>query len=354
MPRKWMGGEIEPSTGVFYIRRRVRGRRYHLSTRCVTREGARAALALFEQDPEAFLRGVRPVSDESTDFEKCVEQYLEFSAGVKGNSEVHVCSQGSYFDNWKQFFIEKQIPLDLRSVTPIVVDSYIAWRRAGGVKRFRKDGTPKPQRAVGPDAVALDVVAMKALMKWATRPGMNKLADNPLREYAVPQRPKDSGKVKTFPMEWWLTVIRPRLDPFWQDIGDVLLGSQMRWSSLRRLELDDIDTQTKVLHLLKPKGKVGIDVAVSDAVVLAARNAVIRGVPKKSAGFDRALRKAAGDAGVDYFSAHCFRHTGASMMLKEGEDLKEVQARLGHADLQTTQRYCHRITGGGKTWRGPI
>jgi integrase len=355
MPRKWSGGEIGP-TGKFYIRRRINGRRFHVSTGCTTREGARAALAVFEQDPEAFLRGIRPAADTSgTDFEKCVEKYLEYSAGVKGNSAVHVCSQGSYFDNWKQYLTEKQLPLDIRYLNPETVDGFIAWRRAGGVKRFKKDGTPKPPKPVGPDAIALDVVAIKALLKWATRPGMAKLAENPLRDYPVPKRPKDTGKVKTFPVEWWTGVIRPRLPLELQEIGDVLLGSQMRWSSLARLALDDIDTQTKVIHLLKTKGRHGIDVAVSDAVVLAARNVVVRGVPKKSGGFDRALREAAKDAEVDYFSAHCFRHTGASLMLKKGEDLKAIQARLGHADLQTTQRYCHRITGGGeKTWRGPI
>ncbi|EAF6236009.1 site-specific integrase [Listeria monocytogenes] len=45
-----------------------------------------------------------------------------------------------------------------------------------------------------------------------------------------------------------------------------------------------------------------------------------------------------------YVSAHSFRHTHASLLAEAGADLKEIQARLGHADIQTTANIYTHVT----------
>ena len=38
---------------------------------------------------------------------------------------------------------------------------------------------------------------------------------------------------------------------------------------------------------------------------------------------------------------HDLRHAHASWLLGEGSDLKSVMDRMGHAQIQTTQKYLH-------------
>jgi len=42
------------------------------------------------------------------------------------------------------------------------------------------------------------------------------------------------------------------------------------------------------------------------------------------------------------FDYHSLRHTHATMLIEAGADVKNVQTRLGHANIQTTlQTYVH-------------
>lgn len=47
--------------------------------------------------------------------------------------------------------------------------------------------------------------------------------------------------------------------------------------------------------------------------------------------------------GLKHRKFHSLRHTSATLLLYGGVNLKQVQERLGHGDISTTNKYLHCI-----------
>ena len=98
-------------------------------------------------------------------------------------------------------------------------------------------------------------------------------------------------------------------------------------------------------QFLFPSGRLSVD----------ARSGVIRRHHLHESGLQRAVKKAAADAGITKrVSCHTFRHCFATHLLESNHDIRTVQELLGHSDVATTMIYTHVLSRPGVSVSSPL
>ncbi|NCC35754.1 MAG: tyrosine recombinase [Chloroflexia bacterium] len=141
---------------------------------------------------------------------------------------------------------------------------------------------------------------------------------------------------------------------------ELLYATGMRVGELVALELDDLSLEARTVRCAGRGGRERVlplndtaFVAVeeyldnarsqltrSDGVRATALFVNHRGKRLTRQGFWLILKGYAEEIGLYELTPHTLRHSFASHMLANGADLREVQERLGHASLATTQIYA--------------
>ena len=142
---------------------------------------------------------------------------------------------------------------------------------------------------------------------------------------------------------------------------EVLYSCGLRRMELRNLSIYDIDGERGTVFVRQGKGRKDRVVPIGERALLWVQkyqdevrpHLVID--PKQTALFLSKLGEALSLAGLthqvrEYFtragiskagSCHLLRHTMATLMLEHGADIRYIQEILGHASLETTERYTH-------------
>lgn len=238
-------------------------------------------------------------------------------------------------------------PRKLSEITPQAVQSYMSERLAQGM-------TAK---------TALNhLVLLKTILKQAVE--WDYIVKNPADHV---KRPKSEHREMDFLHPAEIRAFLDVLDAPYRALFTTAILTGMRLGELLALQWGDIDWRSRTLHVrrsvyrnqfVSPKSRrsvraIGMSPTLRDVLrlhrVATPPNPLDLVFPSESAGFldqanlrNRVFASALTRAGLRKIRIHDLRHTFASLLIHDGENLKYVQTQLGHASIQTTvDRYGH-------------
>lgn len=142
-------------------------------------------------------------------------------------------------------------------------------------------------------------------------------------------------------------------------ILETFYATGIRVSELGNLTPDDVDTEERILRVILGKGRKDRNVPLTRAAAQAIERYLLKARVKlagrKNARFlflanrggwmdpstlNKIVQTWAKKARVKkHVTCHTFRHSVATHLLRGRADIRHIQALLGHASLQTTERY---------------
>jgi integrase/recombinase XerD len=266
---------------------------------------------------------------------------------VLGRSEATVSAYGEHVKNCIEALG------DVKTVTRRGIEDYIA-----GLMEYRtREG--KPYRM---NTINLKVRSIKRFFEYLEK--ANVIFINPAELIPEPRPSKElprnilsreeAARVLDQPNLGTLTGIRDRA------VLEVFYSTGIRLNELCRLTVHDADLQGGMLRVTGGKGKKDRVVPLGRHAIRFLREYVTKvrphftrknrterrlfmdyyGRPLSKEMASISIRSYARAAGIKKkVSAHTFRHTFATELVKNGADITAVQKMLGHSDLDTTRIY---------------
>ncbi|MBN1208965.1 MAG: tyrosine-type recombinase/integrase [Myxococcaceae bacterium] len=324
MKERWPGGYVHRQADgqpLFIIERRVRGHRFHVSTRCHSLRAAMKQLERFEANPHAYAPEGAP---REQGLVLTAELLLEFHSWQlqKGNTRKHANEMGNRLADWIEDFGGK----DLRQLS------------------LREDVKPALERR--PTSRAHRIIALKAFFAWLRKEKhLLRSAEDCTLDLPVPQaRPEKHRRRKAVPFEA-VQAAAGALAPAYRDMLVVLAGTGWHVTELerfvRRPESELVHARrgdTLAVLVTRHKGGELTRTPVSSPGVLAAAERLReRGeLPRKA---NQALKAACRAAGVAEFTLGVMRHSVATWAVEGGAMPEQVAEFLGHKDARTTRRF---------------
>jgi integrase/recombinase XerD len=246
---------------------------------------------------------------------------------------------------------------DIKAVTRTKLEAYIV----GLYDHRTKEGKP-----YAPGTISVKVRSIKRLFEYLEKANIifinpAEFIQEPKKESSLPRNiltPAEARAVLDQPNLGTLKGIRDRA------ILEVFYSTGIRIEELCSLTIYDADLQGGMIRINKGKGKKDRVVPMGKHAVRFLREYIARVRPhftKKNRterrlfidAYGKPLSKQMTSISVRRYgkaaktgktvTAHTFRHTFASGLIKNGADIRAVQKMLGHADLNTTEIYLRSL-----------
>jgi integrase/recombinase XerD len=141
---------------------------------------------------------------------------------------------------------------------------------------------------------------------------------------------------------------------------DLLFATGMRVGEVSSLNVDDFSVTELMFRVHGKGGRGRLAYVVDDQTILIqkqhleARTRLVSESPAlflnaagerlSTQGIANIIAQFRRDAGIErHITPHMLRHTVATLLLRNGMDIRVVQEFLGHASIATTQRYTHVV-----------
>jgi integrase/recombinase XerD len=275
--------------------------------------------------------------------DRAVADYLDSLRYERGLSANTVSAYGRDLDALAVFLTQRgRSPLRAAAAD---VDAYF-------------DGAAGDGRAT---SVARRMAAVRGLYRFLARE--ERLAADPAAHLHSPRRGRPLPKVLSVAeVEAILAQVRTTGAPGQRDLAmiELLYGCGLRASELIGLRAADVDLEGGLVRCLGKGSKERVvpmgsyAIAATERYVNDGRRSLLRGRrldelfvnahgrPLTRQGLHYILHRHVEAAGIRRpVSAHVFRHSFATHLVRAGADLRSVQEMLGHADVSTTQVYTH-------------
>ncbi len=145
--------------------------------------------------------------------------------------------------------------------------------------------------------------------------------------------------------------------PVIKAVVDTMFYTGGRVTEIIELELEDVDLDNRVIHIIEGKGGKDRDIPISDKLYDILENyldnirysdsnrffALEKTGKVSNSYINRLLKEAADEIGLEKeVSAHVLRHSFGTNLLEKGASVVSIQKLLGHASLSVTTRYLHQ------------
>mgnify|MGYP001562311581 CR=1 FL=1 len=301
------------------------------------------------------MRRIRYTGDAMATIKQIKNEYLEYLEIERNRAMKTVENYGRYLDRFIQF-ASATTGEDIKDITEDSIRQYRLW-----LNRFKDPDTKEPLKRITQN---YHIIAIRNFLKYLAKRQI--VSVSPDRVELGKQEDRQVSFLETSELERLLDAPQGSDLPALRDKAMLatLFSTGMRVSELCSLNRDMISVERGELSVRGKGGKVRpVFISAEAGECLAAwmkaradmDSALFIRIPRNLAfgkyenlrltprSIQRIVHNHATAAGIvgKQVSPHTLRHSFATDLLRNGADIRSVQAMLGHSSVTTTQIYTH-------------